>query len=96
MRNLKNLPYSREKDGVWAFLAWLQILADKRLSVEEVVTGHWKEYGRNVFTRCQHFPPENENNSLPFPTHELDYPFSIRYDYENVESTGANLMMVGQ
>jgi phosphoglucomutase len=40
-----------EKDGIWAFLAWLQILAEKRQSVEDVVTAHWKEYGRNVFTR---------------------------------------------
>jgi phosphoglucomutase len=50
----------REKDGIWAFLAWLQILAEKRQSVEELVTGHWKQFGRNVFTRfflfCQiHF-----------------------------------------
>lgn len=41
----------REKDGIWALLAWLQILAVKRKSVEEIVKEHWAEYGRNVFTR---------------------------------------------
>lgn len=32
-------------------LAWLQILAEKKQSVEEIVKEHWKKYGRNVFTR---------------------------------------------
>jgi len=41
----------REKDGVWAALCWLQILAAKRCSVEELLTSHWKKYGRNFFTR---------------------------------------------
>lgn len=56
----------REKDGIWAFLAWLQILARKRSTVPELIKNHWKTYGRNVFTR---------------------------YDYENVDASGANLMM---
>ncbi|XP_057300218.1 phosphoglucomutase-1-like [Hydractinia symbiolongicarpus] len=41
----------REKDGVWAYLAWLSILATKKLSVQEVIENHWNEYGRNFFTR---------------------------------------------
>nr|CAB3264815.1 phosphoglucomutase-1 [Phallusia mammillata] len=41
----------REKDGMWAALAWLSILADTKLSVQEVITNHWKTYGRNCFTR---------------------------------------------
>ena len=56
----------REKDGVWALLAWLQILAERKESVEEIVSKHWQKYGRNVFTR---------------------------YDYENVDAAGANLLM---
>jgi hypothetical protein len=43
----------REKDGIWAFLAWLQILAETKLSVEDIVKRHWKTYGRNVFTRWE-------------------------------------------
>ncbi|PAV74706.1 hypothetical protein WR25_15321 [Diploscapter pachys] len=56
----------REKDGVWAMLAWLQILAERQTSVQNLVQMHWKKYGRNVFTR---------------------------YDYENVDGSGANLLM---
>lgn len=56
----------REKDGVWAVLAWLSVLAHTKQSVEEVVLAHWTKYGRNFFTR---------------------------YDYEEVESAGANQMV---
>ncbi|XP_028328324.1 phosphoglucomutase-1-like isoform X1 [Gouania willdenowi] len=41
----------REKDGLWAMLAWLSILAFRRQSVEDVVKDHWLKYGRNYFTR---------------------------------------------
>ncbi|HYG13613.1 MAG TPA: alpha-D-glucose phosphate-specific phosphoglucomutase, partial [Methylophilaceae bacterium] len=41
----------REKDGLWAVLFWLNILAVKRQSVAEVVTAHWARYGRNVYSR---------------------------------------------
>lgn len=41
----------REKDGLWAMLAWLQILEHTKKSVEDLVKCHWKKYGRNVFTR---------------------------------------------
>merc|ERR1719174_2814619 len=41
----------REKDGIWAALAWLQILAAKNCSVETILKDHWKVYGRNFFTR---------------------------------------------
>ena len=41
----------REKDGIWAALAWLQILAKKKMTVEEVLKDHWNQFGRNFFTR---------------------------------------------
>ena len=41
----------REKDGLWAVLFWLNILAKRRLSVEEIVHRHWSEFGRNVYSR---------------------------------------------
>ncbi len=41
----------REKDGVWAVLAWLSILAHTRLSVEEVVRNHWSRFGRAYYQR---------------------------------------------
>ncbi len=41
----------REKDGVWAVLMWLNILAARKQSVQAIVQGHWREYGRNYYTR---------------------------------------------
>jgi phosphoglucomutase len=47
----------REKDGLWAVLCWLNIIAAKTNnlgeapSVEEIVMAHWAEYGRNVYSR---------------------------------------------
>lgn len=61
----------REKDGVWAIVAWLSILAaankEKAGSgINDVLMQHWKKYGRSFFSR---------------------------YDYEEVESAGAEEMM---
>lgn len=41
----------REKDGLWAVLFWLNILAVTGKSVEEIVRDHWKTYGRNFYSR---------------------------------------------
>jgi len=41
----------REKDGLWAVLFWLNLLAVRRRSVAEIVTEHWRRFGRNVYTR---------------------------------------------
>jgi phosphoglucomutase len=50
----------REKDGLWAVLAWLSILAFRnkdvpvggaKVTVEDIVKQHWAEYGRNFFSR---------------------------------------------
>jgi phosphoglucomutase len=41
----------REKDGLWAVLMWLNILAKRRQGVAEIVTQHWREYGRNYYSR---------------------------------------------
>jgi phosphoglucomutase len=41
----------REKDGVWAILFWLNILAATGQSVEQLVRAHWAQYGRNYYSR---------------------------------------------
>ncbi|MGB3026597.1 alpha-D-glucose phosphate-specific phosphoglucomutase [Paradevosia shaoguanensis] len=41
----------REKDGVWAVLLWLNIIAARKQSVDQIVREHWKTYGRNYYTR---------------------------------------------
>jgi phosphoglucomutase len=41
----------REKDGLWAVLYWLNILAVRKEPVEKIIRQHWREYGRNYYTR---------------------------------------------
>ena len=41
----------REKDGLWAVLLWLNIVAVRQQSVDEIVRAHWATYGRNYYTR---------------------------------------------
>ena len=42
----------REKDGLWAVLAWLNVIAGRGQSVADIVTDHWRTYGRNYY--CRH------------------------------------------
>ena len=41
----------REKDGLWAVLFWLNLLAVRKMSVKEIVQEHWRKFGRNFYTR---------------------------------------------
>jgi phosphoglucomutase len=41
----------REKDGLWAVLLWLNILAVRRISVDALVRDHWARFGRNYYAR---------------------------------------------
>ncbi|EQB30100.1 alpha-D-glucose phosphate-specific phosphoglucomutase [Sphingobium ummariense] len=41
----------REKDGIWAVLLWLNILAARRQSVAQIMAEHWATYGRNYYAR---------------------------------------------
>jgi phosphoglucomutase len=41
----------REKDGLWAVLFWLNVLAVKNEPVAGIVRGHWRKFGRNVYSR---------------------------------------------
>ena len=59
----------REKDGPWAVLAWLSILADRnkdvpvggeKVTVEQITREHWAEYGRNFFSRYDYEGCESE------------------------------------
>ncbi len=41
----------REKDGLWAILLWLNILAVRGLSVQHIMQEHWARFGRNYYAR---------------------------------------------
>ena len=42
----------REKDGLWAILFWLNLVAKKRQSVADIVHEHWQKFGRDIY--CRH------------------------------------------
>ncbi len=50
----------REKDGLWAVLFWLNILAVKQQSVEELMHDHWQTYGRNYYSRYDYEGVESD------------------------------------
>ena len=41
----------REKDGLWAVLFWLNLLAERRESVADLVAEHWRRFGRDYYSR---------------------------------------------
>ena len=45
------ISHIREKDGLWAVLFWLNILANTHKTVEEITIEHWKKYGRSYYIR---------------------------------------------
>ncbi|MEM8849869.1 MAG: alpha-D-glucose phosphate-specific phosphoglucomutase [Pseudomonadota bacterium] len=50
----------REKDGLWAVLLWLNILAETGQSVSDLMTAFWREYGRCYYTRHDYEDIETE------------------------------------
>ena len=50
----------REKDGVWAVLFWLNLLAVTGKSVEQLVSEHWARFGRNYYSRHDYEGVETE------------------------------------
>ncbi len=56
----------REKDGLWAVLFWLNILAVRRQTVEDIVREHWARFGRNFYSRYDYegLPTEAANGVM--------------------------------
>jgi len=56
----------REKDGLWAVLFWLNILAARKQAVETIVREHWAKYGRNFYSRYDYegLPTEAANGVM--------------------------------
>jgi phosphoglucomutase len=57
----------REKDGLWAVLAWLSVLAHRNprgdaplVGIPQIVEGHWRKYGRNYYARYDYEGVETE------------------------------------
>jgi phosphoglucomutase len=46
----------REKDGLWAVLFWLDVMAATSQGVREIVTSHWRRFGRHYYARHDYGP----------------------------------------
>lgn len=51
----------REKDGLWAVLMWLNIIAVSNKSVQNLLQDHWQEYGRNYYSRHDYEGVDKQN-----------------------------------
>ncbi len=51
----------REKDGLWAVLFWLNVMAVKQQSAAEIMQDHWREFGRDYFTRHDYEGVDSES-----------------------------------
>ena len=56
----------REKDGLWAVLLWLNILAVRNMSVDALARAHWARFGRNYYARhdYEELPVADANNLM--------------------------------
>ena len=52
--------HAREKDGLWAVLFWLNLVATTGRSVRELVEDHWRRFGRYAFARHDWYIPDGE------------------------------------
>ncbi|MBA4783762.1 MAG: alpha-D-glucose phosphate-specific phosphoglucomutase [Rhizobiales bacterium] len=64
----------REKDGLWAVLLWLNILAARRESVKAIVHDHWGQFGRNYYTRHDFEAVESDRAMAFFTTLQESLP----------------------
>jgi len=51
----------REKDGLWAVLFWLSLLAELELSIPEILARHWRRYGRHYYQRQDYFIADRDS-----------------------------------
>ncbi|WP_269622154.1 alpha-D-glucose phosphate-specific phosphoglucomutase [Prochlorococcus marinus] len=67
----------REKDGLWAVLFWLQILAEKKCSVKDLMNLHWRRFGRHYYSRHDYESISNDIANDLYETAEFKLPALI-------------------
>ena len=79
----------REKDGLWAVLMWLNILAVRQISVAEILHDHWARFGRNYYSRHDYeaLPVEQAEAMLGDLRARLDTLKGQQYEGLTVESS---------
>lgn len=79
----------REKDGLWAVLAWLSILAAKKTTVRDLLINHWNKYGRNFFSRYDYEECESTaaNNMMTHLNDLFSQPDFVGKEYSHLGKT---------
>ena len=71
----------REKDGIWAALFWLSILANTHQSVKNIALSHWEKYGRSYYLRNDYENIPQEVADTLMNDLEISLPSIIGNDY---------------
>ncbi len=80
----------REKDGLWAVLCWLNILAVKQMTPEQILRDHWNRYGRDYFSRHDYEAVESESATTMFSTLKSDLPQLLGCTFQGLRITAAD------
>ncbi len=92
----------REKDGLWAVLYWLSILAIRRQSVAQIVEDHWRVYGRHYYSRHDYEGVDSDRaqalmqkltSQLPLLAHQTLGSYQVAYadDFSYVDPVDGSL-----
>ncbi len=75
----------REKDGLWAVLFWLQILAEKQCSVSDLMKEHWSKYGRHYYSRHDYEEVDLEIANNLYTNLEARLPSLINQNFAGIK-----------
>ena len=80
----------REKDGLWAVLYWLNILAVRNESVAGIVRAHWQHFGRNVYSRHDYEGVEAAKAEILITELRQKLPTLAGMEFEGMRVKGAD------
>ena len=80
----------REKDGLWAVLFWLNLVAVKKQSIAEIVRQHWQTYGRNYYSRHDYENVDMDKAQAIFNKLEAQLPSLADQQFGEYQVTGAD------
>ncbi len=80
----------REKDGLWAILLWLNILAARKQSVADILAEHWAKYGRNYYSRHDFEAIESDRADALMANLRVNLPTLPGHEIEGMTISGAD------
>jgi phosphoglucomutase len=80
----------REKDGLWAILLWLNILAVRKESVADILRAHWAAYGRNYYSRHDFEAIATDKADAMIAALRTSLPALVGHQVEGMTITGAD------